>query len=109
MESWSHQSRAPGKRCTKRSRLRRRWRLPARKLKSGRSEKQLACLCVPCCLATGNCTSCQRLRSGQELAVSSDHSSTLQFIDKSYEATGRFFFVCSSTCGSANPKRITTS
>src|SRR5215475_8773955 len=60
----------------------------------------------PCCLAIGNCTSCQRLRSGQksnltqrfvaaridivtlttspsrELSgVSSDHSSTLQFID----------------------------
>src|SRR5262249_4235015 len=47
MERWNHQGRAPRKRHRKRPPLRRRWRLTARRLKSGRTEKQLACLCVP--------------------------------------------------------------
>src|SRR5262249_40355590 len=46
MERWNHQGRAPRKRHRKRPPLHRRWRLTARRLKSGRSEKQLACLCV---------------------------------------------------------------
>src|SRR5262249_11784934 len=47
MEGRNHQGRAPRKKYRKRPLLRRRWRLTARRLNNGRSEKQLACLCVP--------------------------------------------------------------
>src|SRR4249919_3566334 len=47
MESWNRQDQAPRKRYMKRSSSRRRWRLPARGLNSGRIERKPACVYFP--------------------------------------------------------------